>query len=50
MVAYGEDTSGWTAVSIYDYEDRLNEAKRSIRLLAPAYINQIEKELAKIFA
>jgi len=50
MAAYGEDTSGWTAVSIYDYEDRLNESRRSIKLLAPAYLNQIEKELAKIFA
>lgn len=50
MVTYGEDTSGWTAVSVYDYEDRLNEARRSIRLLAPPYVNQVEKELAKIFA
>ena len=50
MAAYGEDTSGWTAVTIYDYEDQLNEAKRSIKLLSPAYLNQIEKELAIIFS
>ena len=49
-VTYGESTAGWTAVSVYDYEDRLNEQKRSIKLLAPAYLNQIEKELATIFS
>jgi len=47
---YGESTAGWTAVSVYDYEDRLNEERRSIKLLAPAYLNQIEKELATIFS
>lgn len=43
------DRSGWTAVSVYDYEDRLNEEKRSIQLLSPIYLNQVKKELSEIF-
>ena len=43
------DRSGWALVSVYDYEDELNEDKRSIRLLAPIYLNQISKELSEIF-
>lgn len=49
MVANSIDTSGWSPVSIYDYEDELNEAKRSIRLLNKFYIPQLEKELLYIF-
>ena len=48
-VAFGEDTSGWAPVYTYDYEQRLNEAKRSIRLIDKSYVPQIEKELSKIF-
>jgi len=48
-VAFGEDTSGWSPVYIYDYEQRLNEAKRSIRLLNRIFVPQIEKELKQIF-
>lgn len=45
-----EDRSGWTAKSVYDYEDELNEAKRSIRLLSPVYLKQITQELSEIFS
>lgn len=44
------DNSGWTAVSVYDYEDELNEAKRSIKLLNQFYIIQIKKEISTIFS
>ena len=43
------DTSGWTPVFVYDYEDELNEAKRSIKLLNKSFIPQIKKELRDIF-
>lgn len=47
--ALSDDTAGWTAVNIFDYENELNEAKRSIRLLNQVYITQIEKEIKTIF-
>ena len=40
---------GWNPISIYDYEDRLNEQRRSIRLLANRYVPQITAEIATIF-
>jgi hypothetical protein len=46
---YIDDTSGWTAVSIYDYENELNEEKRSIKLLNSVYIPQLQKEITTIF-
>jgi len=45
-----EERSGWTAVSVYDYENELNDAKRSIQLLSSNYLAQIENELAEIFS
>jgi hypothetical protein len=48
-VAFGEDTSGWSSVSVYDYESELNEAKRSIKLLSKIFVPQVEKELKYIF-
>lgn len=44
-----DDTSGWSPVSIYDYETRKNDQKRSIQLLSPIYLTQITNELNKIF-
>lgn len=44
-----EDRSGWTSVSVYDYEDELNEQKRSIMLLSAIYVPQIIQELSEIF-
>jgi hypothetical protein len=41
--------SGWSPVSIYDYETRLNDQKRSIQLLSPIYLTQITNELSRIF-
>ena len=46
---FSTDVTGWSPVDVYTYETRLNDAKRSIQLLSPGYINQIEKELSKIF-
>lgn len=41
--------SGWSPVYVYDYEDDLNDSKRSIKLISRAYITQIERELSVIF-
>jgi hypothetical protein len=35
----------WSPVSAFEYEDALNNSKRSIRLIDKAYVDQIEKEL-----
>ncbi len=43
------ETSGWTPVYAYDYEEELNDSKRSIQLLDRSYIPQINKELKIIF-
>lgn len=43
------DTSGWAPVYVYDYEQELNDSKRSIRLLNRSYIPQLTKELSRIF-
>lgn len=45
----GVGTSGWSPVYVYDYEDRLNDEKRSIRLLNKLYVPQLKRELKKIF-
>lgn len=37
-----------TAVSIFDYENDLNESKRNIRLLNAAYVSQLENEFEKL--
>jgi len=39
-----------SAVSIYDYELELNEAKQSIKLINSAYSNQLEKDLKTLMA
>jgi len=44
-----DDTSGWSPVYLYDYEQELNDAKRSIKLLNSIYIPQLKKEIKKIF-
>jgi hypothetical protein len=44
-----DDTSGWTPVYVYDYEEELNDAKRSIKLLDRTYIPQLKRELKNIF-
>lgn len=31
-------------VSVYDYEESINEAKRTIKLLDPAYVGRVEEE------
>lgn len=47
--AMTDDTSGWYPVTVYDDEVRINDAKRSISLLSPIYLSQIETELGRIF-
>jgi hypothetical protein len=39
-----------SAVSIYDYETELNEAKQNIKLINSAYSNQLEKDLKTLMA
>ena len=39
-----------TAVSLYDYEVRLNEAKREINILNNNYVDAVEKQLKKLMA
>lgn len=39
------EKSGWTPVTVYDYEDQLNESKRTIAIIKPQYINQILAEI-----
>lgn len=38
------ETINRESISVYDYEDSLNEAKRTIKLIKPAYYNQIVSE------
>lgn len=40
---------GWVPIYVYDYENRLNEAKREIRLLSNEYIKQVDREISVIF-
>jgi Base plate wedge protein 53 len=40
--------SYWTYVTAIDYETELNEAKRHIKLIDRAYVDQIEKELDEL--
>ena len=44
-----EEKSGWSPVYTYDYEDDLNDSRRSIKLLSNVYLNQIINELSKVF-
>jgi hypothetical protein len=37
-----------TAVSLYDHEYRLNEAKRQINLLNSSYVDIMEKQLTSL--
>ena len=44
-----EEQSGWTSVSVYDYEQEKNEEKRKIQLLQANYLPQIVSELRDVF-
>jgi len=37
-----------SAVSVYDYENDLNEQKRNIKILNAAYVNRVEEEFKKL--
>jgi hypothetical protein len=39
--------AGAVAVTNYEYEDRLQEKKRRIRLIKPEYIPELKKEFSK---
>lgn len=43
-------TTEVSAVSVYDYEVRTNEEKRSINILNKRYVNQLEKELKDLLS
>jgi len=38
---------GATAVTNYEYEDRIQDEKRRIRLIKPEYVKEIKKEFAR---
>lgn len=40
-----DERAGWTPVYVYDYEDQLNEAKRTIKLLSNDYLRQVDREV-----
>lgn len=41
--------TGWTAKTIWDYEQEINEAKREIKILRPAYLNDFKQQLRDLF-
>jgi hypothetical protein len=43
-------TTSKTAVSIYDYEIEINEAKQNIKLINSSYSNQLENDLKTLMA
>lgn len=42
------ETSGWTAVYVYDYEYDLNESRRNIRLLSNQYLKMVDREISTL--
>ncbi|QIG70600.1 baseplate wedge subunit protein [Rhizobium phage RHph_I1_18] len=42
--------AGWSAVTVYQNEERSNEAKRKIKLLSNSYIDQVDTELEAVFS
>ena len=44
-----EEKSGWTPIYSYDYEETVNDEKRSIQILDRNYISQINNDLKSIF-
>lgn len=49
-VSNTNDLTTSTGITIYDYENILNEKKRIINLIRVEYKNQLEKEFKKIFS
>lgn len=41
--------AGWVAKSIWDYENELNESKREIKILRPAYVSDFTQQLKDLF-
>lgn len=42
--------SGWVPVSVYDWENDLNESKRTIKLLSNKYTKLVDREVSEIFS
>jgi hypothetical protein len=42
------DSSQWTPIRVYDFENDLNESKRIIYLVNKVYLSQAESELKKV--
>jgi hypothetical protein len=40
----------WNAVTYYDVEHNLNEARKIIRLISPSYINQVERDMKRLLS
>ena len=47
-IEVNSDATGAEAVTNYEYERRLQEQKRQIRILAPAYLPAFEQEFKKL--
>lgn len=43
------EVAGWSPVYVYNYEEELNDSRRSINLISRSYLPQIERELTEIF-
>jgi hypothetical protein len=41
--------AGWQSVSIWDYENKINEDKRNIKLLKPIYIDNFQQQFKNLF-
>jgi hypothetical protein len=41
--------AGWQSVSIWDYENKINEDKRDIKLLKPNYIDNFQQQFKNLF-
>lgn len=41
--------TGWSPVYTYNYEDELNDSRRSIKLISKTYLSQIDREIKTIF-
>ena len=43
-----QERSGWTPVTVYDHEDQVNESRRVIKIIQPAFLNQILREIDEL--
>ncbi|NBP56714.1 hypothetical protein EBU71_09315, partial [bacterium] len=44
------EASYWESVSWYDYENELNESRKTIRLIDKQYLSQIEDQMIELLS